>query len=187
MLQTTSSRWLAGVALVTVILAAVGVTAAFLYRSVELPLLPEGTPEGTVHRFLLAIEQGDSRRAYDYLSSPLQETCSYQHFRDSNRWIEPGGTRDTGDLRVTLEGTRSIDGAVEVRVRITRFHFSPPSPLSPPFDGGESSYNERFTLEMTDGEWLFIDPPWPMRWCPEIPGRHKEETSPAGPPRPAPR
>ena len=169
-------------ALVTVIVAAVGVTVAFLYRSGELPLLPEGTPEGTVHRFLLAVEQGDSRRAYDYLSSQLQETCTYQHFRDSNRWIKPRGIRDTDDLRVTLEGTRTIDGAVEVRVRITRFHFSPPSPLSPPFDGGESSYGERFTLEMTDGEWLFIDPPWPMRWCPESKGK----TSPAGPPRPAP-
>ncbi len=164
-----------------VIVAAVGVTVAFLYRSGELPLLPEGTPEGTVHRFLLAIEQGDSRRAYDYLSSPLQETCSYQHFRDSTRWFETKGDRYPGDLRVTLEGTQPVDGAVEVRVRITRFRVSPPSPFSPPFDGGESSHGERFILEMTDGEWRFVDPPWPMRRCPESKG----ETSPAGPPQPA--
>jgi len=169
------------VALVIVIVAAVGVTVAFLYRSGELILLPEGTPEGTVHRFLSAIEQGENRLAYGYLSPPLQVTCSFQHFRDTVRWFESRGDRNAGDLRVTLEGTRPIDGAVEVRVRIIRFNFSPPSPLSPPFDGRESSYGERFTLEMSEGEWLFVDPPWPMSRCPET----KEETPPARPLRPA--
>ena len=183
MLQTTASRWLAGVAVLTVIVAVVGVTVAFLSRSAELPLLPEGTPEGTVHRFLLAVEQGDNRRAYDYLDSELQETCTYQHFRDSARRFEVEGGRYADDLRVTLEGTESVDGAVEVRVRITRFHVSPPSPFSPPFDGGESSHAERFTLEMTDGDWLFVDPPWPMSWCPEA----GERPSPGGRPRRAPR
>ena len=153
--------------MVIVIVAAIGVTVAFLYRSGESRLLPEGTAEGTVHRFLLAIEQGDTRRAYDYLTFPLQESCSYQHFRDSIGWFEAKGDRNAGDLRVTLEGTRPVDGAVEVRVRIIRFHFSPPSPLAPPFDPGESSYGERFTLEMTEGEWRFVDPPWPMIRCPE--------------------
>ena len=165
--------------MVIVIVAAIGVTVAFLYRPGELPLLPEGTPEGTVHRFLLAIEEGNSRRAYDYLSSELQESCTYQHFRDTIRWFEAKGDRYTGDLRVTLEGTKRVDGAVEVRVRIIRFHFSPPSPLAPPFDPGESSYGERFTLEMTVDDWRFVDPPWPMRWCPESP-ESREGTAPAG-------
>ena len=159
------------------IVAAIGVTVAFLYRSGELPLLPEGTPEGTVHRFLLAIEQGENRRAYDYLSSQLQETCSYQHLRDSTRWFEAKANRNTDDLRVTLEETRPVDDAVEVRVSVTRFHFSPPSPLSPPLNGGESSYRERFTLEKTDGDWRFVDPPWPMGRCPE------EESKPSPPVR----
>ncbi len=166
MVQTTSSRWLAGVAVVIVIVGVIGITVAFLYRSGELPLLPEGTPEGTVHRFLSAIEQGEIRRAYDYLTPSLQETCGFQHFRDTIRWFEGRGDRNAGDLRVLLEGTRPVDGAVEVRVRIIRFYFSPPSPLAPPFDGGESSYGERFTLEMSDGQWLFLDPPWPMSRCP---------------------
>jgi len=170
------------VALVIVIVAAIGITVAFLYRSGELTLLPEGTPEGTVHRFLLAIEGGESRRAYDYLTPSLQETCSYEHFRDTIRWFEAKGNRDSGDLRVTLEGTKPVEGAVEVRVRIIRFHFSSPSPLAPPFDSGESSLGEHFTLEMTDGEWLFIDPPWPMNRCPDS----KQKAAPAGTLRPAP-
>lgn len=167
--------------MVIVIVAAVGVTVAFLYRSGELPLLPEGTPEGSVHRFLLAVEQGDKRRAYDYLSPQLQDTCTYDDFRDSIRWLESKNIRDANDLRVILEGTESDNGLVDVRVRITRFHLSPPSPLSPPFEGGESTYGERFTLEMTDGDWLFVDPPWPMSRCPE-PG---DKPSPGDRPRPA--
>ena len=182
-LQTASSRWLAGVAVVVVIVAAVGVTVAFLYRSGELPLLPEGTPEGTVHRFLVAIEQGDRRQAYDFLSPDLRDDCTYDHFRESIRWFENKDIRNPNDLRVTLEGTETDNGVVDVRVRITRFHLSLPSPFSPPFDGGESSYGERFTLEMTEGNWLFVDPPWPMRWCPEAVGK----PSPAGQPRRVPR
>ena len=170
-------------AVVVVIVAAVGVTVAFLYRSGELPLLPEGTPEGTVHRFLVAIEQGEKRRAYDYLSPQLRDTCTYDYFRDSIRWLENRDLRNPNDLRVTLEGTESDNGVVDVRVRITRFHLSSPSPFSPPFDGGESSYGERFTLEMTGGDWLFVDPPWPMRSCPEA----GDKPSPGGQPRRVPR
>ncbi len=182
-MKTASSRWLAGIAVVIVVVAAAGVTVAFLFRSGELPLLPEGTPEGTVHRFLLAIEEGDKRLAYGYLSPALQETCTYDHFRESARWFEDKDIRNESDLRVTLEGTESDDGVEEVRVRITRFRVSSPSPFSPPFDGGESSHGERFTLEMTGGDWLFVDPPWPMSWCPEA----GEKPSPGGRPRRAPR
>ena len=131
-------------AVVVVIVAAVGVTVAFLYRSGELPLLPECTPKGTVHRCLVAVEQCDRRRAYDYLSPQLQDTCSYDYFRDSIRWLESKDIRNANDLRVILEGTESDNGVVDVQAKITRFHVSPPSPFSPPFDGGESSYGERF-------------------------------------------
>ena len=164
-------------------MAAIAVTVTFLNRSEELPLLPEGTPEGTVHRFLLAVEQGDNRLAYGYLDPELQETCTYQHFRDSTRLFEAKGDPYADDLRVTLEGTESVDGAVEVRVRITRFRVSRPSPFSPPFDGGESSHGERFTLEMTDGDWLFVDPPWPMKRCPEAAAKPSPGERPLRAPR----
>ena len=172
-------------AVVIGIVAAIGVTMAFLSRSAEIPLLPEGTPEGTVHRFLLAVERGETRRAYAYLDSQLQEICTYQHFRQFVRWFEAKSDRHPDDLRVTLEETRPDNGAVQVRVRIIRFHASPPSPpspFSPPFDGGESLQGERFTLEMIDGEWQFIDPPWPMRWCPEAENKPSSGGRPLPPP-----
>ena len=180
-LQSASSRWLAGAALAIVIVASVGVAVALLNSSKSSALLPEGTPEGTVHRFLLAIEQGQTLQAFDLLSPELQETCTYQHFRDSVRWLDKGSGRGARDLRVTLQGTESINGAVEVRVRIIRFNISPSSPLFLPLSGNEYSHSERFTLEMTGGAWVFVDPPWPMGWCPDL----KRGPQPALPPVPA--
>ncbi len=160
-LQTMSSRWLAGAALVILVILVVSVLVALLNSSREANLLPEGTPEGTVQRFLLAIEEDDTRNAYEYLSPALQERCEFQHFRDSARRIDRrvGGTAE--DLRVTLEGTKSVNGAMEVQVRITQFR------VSAPFDVNEYSHTQRFALEQLDGTWRFVEPPWPMNRCPE--------------------
>ncbi len=160
-LQSMSSRWLAGVALVILVIIVVSVVVGLTKRPREATLLPEGTPEGTVQRYLLAVEEEESRKAYEYLSPTLQERCEFQHFRDSTRRIDRriGGTAE--DLRVTLEGTQPINGAVEVQVRIIQFH------VSPPFDVNEYSHVQHFTLEKVDQTWLFADPPWPMNRCPE--------------------
>ncbi len=160
-LQTMSSRWLAGAALVILTILVVSVVVAMLNRSRETTLLPEGTPEGTVQRYLLAIEEDGSRKAYEYLSPTLQEKCEFQHFRDSARRLDRriGGTAE--DLRVTLEGTQAINGRVEVQVRITQFR------VSAPFDVNEYSHTQHFVLERLDGTWRFVEPPWPMTWCPE--------------------
>ena len=162
-LQSTSSRWLAGIALVILALIVVSVVVGLVNRPREATLLPEGTPEGTVQRYLLAVKQEESRRAYEYLGPALQERCEFQHFRNSTRRLDldrrvPGRAED---LRVTLEGTQPINGNVEVRVRITQFH------VSAPFEFNEYSDTQLFTLEQLDGTWRFVEPPWPMYRCPE--------------------
>jgi hypothetical protein len=143
-----------------VVLVIVAVALALLSRSGELALLPEDTPQGTAQRYLLAIEQGESRKAYDYLGSGLQERCTYQRFRETVQQFERLDRGAAEDLRVTLQGTRPVDGMVEVRVRITQFR------VSAPFNVSDYSHDQRFTLEKQAGSWRFIDPPWPS-WCPE--------------------
>ena len=170
-LQSMSSRWLAGAALVIMMIIVVSVLVAVLNRSREATLLPENTPEGTVRRYLRALEEDGSRNAYDYLSPALQEKCEFQHFRDSTRRIDrrAGGTAE--DLRVTLESTQSINGTVEVQVRITQFQ------VSAPFDVNEYSHTQHFALERLDGTWRFVEPPWPMNRCPDA----KEQPAPERP------
>jgi hypothetical protein len=159
-LQSNSSRWLLGVALVVLALVVLAVVVALVNRPGEATLLSEDTAEGTVQRYLLAIEEDDRQRAYGYLSSELQETCTYDTIRRSTDWFRPE------EMLITLEGTEPLDGKVEVRVRITQFYISSPLRDAIPLSAKESSYTERFTLEQAEGVWRFTEPPWPMRWCP---------------------
>jgi hypothetical protein len=143
------------------VIIGVSVAVALVNRPREATLLPEGTPEGTVQRYLLAVEEDASRRAYEYLSPALQERCEFQHFRESTRGVVRRDSETAEDFRVTLEGTQAINGRVEVKVRITQFH------VSAPFDVSEYSHVQHFTLEKVGETWHFTDPPWPMGWCPE--------------------
>ncbi|HLF04140.1 MAG TPA: hypothetical protein VI855_02870 [Dehalococcoidia bacterium] len=137
------------------------VAVALLNRPQDQTLLPEDTPAGTVQRYLLAIEEGETRQAYNYLSSDLQGKCTFDHFRDSTRWQMRGDSTDGRDTRVTLESERPLDDAIEVRVRITEFT------VSAPFNVNEYSHTESYLLEELDGKWRFVNEPWPMSWCPE--------------------
>ena len=163
-------------AVVVLALIVLSVAVALLNREGEATLLAEDTPEGTVQRYLLAIEEGDLKAAYQYLSSELQEDCTYAHFRDSTRWFE------ADDMRVTLEGTEPLDGQVEVQVRITRFYVDPPfgdlAPVSP-LRSRESSYTARYTLGQDGETWRLTDPPYPIGWCP---GLERGLRPPAPPP-----
>ena len=150
-------------AVVVLALIVLSVAVALLNRHGETTLLAEDTPVGTVQRYLLAIEEGDFKAAYQYLSSKLQEDCTYAHFRDSTRWFE------ADNMRVTLEGTETLDGQVEVKVRITRFYVDSPfgglgsvSPLG----SRESSYTARYTLGREGETWRLSEPPNPMGRCP---------------------
>lgn len=154
-LQSPSSRWLAGIALVVLVVVVLSVVLALVNRQ-GASLLAEDTPEGVVQRYLLAIEEDDSKRAYGYLSSELQEHCTYQYFWDSTRTLE------VRDMRITLEGTEPLDGEVAVRVRVTQLD------LSPSFDRGEFSYSRLYTLGKEEASWRFSEPPWPLGWCPGL-------------------
>lgn len=158
-MKNSSTMWLVGGGAVILVLIVASVVVALLNRPQNIPLLPEGTPAGTVHRYLLAIEANEARTAYNHLSADLQEECTFEHFRDSTRHFE---SRDTNrDTRVTLEREQPIDDAMEVRVRITEFY------VSGPFDVNEHSYTQDYLLEEIDGTWQFVDEPWPLTYCPE--------------------
>ena len=149
------------------VLAAVSIIIALVDRRGGPSLLPEGTAEGTVHRYLLALENGETEAAYGYIAPEIQENCDTQRFRDSLSGNRSGGYRsgfmggfaETEDLRVTLIDTKEVEDRVEVHVRITRFQ------VSSPFGVNEYSHGERFVLKQTAGRWAFVEPPWPMRFC----------------------
>ena len=161
-IQSSSSRWLLGVALVVLALVVLAVVVALAMRPGEATLLSKDTAEGTVQRYLLAIEEDDRQEAYGYLSSGLQEACTYDYFRRFTDRLR------LEDVRITLEGTEPLNGSVEVSVRITQFSVSSPLRDPIPLSARESPYTERFTLTQAEGDWRFTDPPWPMDRCPGL-------------------
>ena len=160
-MKSSSSKWLLGGGIVILALIIASVVVGLLNRPQNIALLPEGTPGATVQQYLLAIEAGESRQAYDYLSADLQENCTLEHFRDTTRHLDRRDSNNARDTRITLESERPRDNAIEVQIRITEFY------VSAPFDVNEYSHTEIFLLEELDGNWQFVDEPWPMYGCPE--------------------
>jgi len=152
--QTPSSRWLAGIALTVLALVIISVILALVNRRTT-ALSPEDTPEGTVQRYLIALQEDDANRAYDYLSSDLREYCDYAHFQDS---ID---IRETGDERIVLKSSDIRDEQTIVRIEATRTNFSPP------FDVNEHSFPVQYVLKQEGNVWRFSEPPWPLGWCPD--------------------
>ncbi|MPZ98585.1 MAG: hypothetical protein GEU80_04450 [Dehalococcoidia bacterium] len=113
---------------------------------------PAGSPEEAVQHYLRAVADRDTSTAVSFLSADLtDERCDDQH-RDAL------GQRRDNDFRASLDEILERDRVTEVRIRITETYGDPP------FDGGESTWDYIFELEQQDGEWRFVELPWPL-WC----------------------
>jgi len=168
---TLSSKWLAGIAAVVVVLIVASVAVALTVGRETPQSLPESEPEGVVQRYIQAVQDQDYRLAHSYLSERLKDFCTEEHLRVSSRWF----AERSGEGRIALVGTDTLrDGRREVQVRITDVN------ISPPFGVNEYSHEERYLLTQANGQWRLDEPPWPVGWCPGL-----EERGPK-PPRPVP-
>ena len=168
---SASTKWLGGVAAVVVGLIVVSVLVAALGANKEPVLLPEDQPEGVVQRYLLAVDANETEKAFGYVSPKLKDYCTVQQFRDSTQY-----TREQ-DMRISLSRTEVVGGVTFVDVRVTQTHVNAEIPFTP----RESSFTQRFSLQQVDGAWKFIDPPWPMSWCPGLDPRVPGKPFPVGP------
>ncbi len=139
-------------------LLAIAVLVVGLVAARKEKVLPEGSPEGVVQSFLLAVQDGDYKKEYDYLGSNLKARCAYDRFLEQR----PGGQIE--EIQATLTGTRNFDGQVGVKILVTRFRTS--GPFLAPFDNLASSQPGSYILAQEDGQWRFAQMPWPLYWCP---------------------
>jgi hypothetical protein len=160
-MRSSSSKWLLGGGLVVLVLIIASLIVGLLNHSRSVPLLPEGTAGAAVQQYLLALETGESGRAYDFLSADLQKKCSAVYFRDVTRQFDRNDPNRASDSRIVLESEKPVDNAIEVQIQITDFY------VSAPFDVNEITHTELFRLEKIDGNWRFVDEPWPVYGCPE--------------------
>ena len=147
-----SKIWLVGAVTVVIALAVGAVVVALVTTRGGVDLFPANSPEGVVQRYLLALEKEEYREAYEYLSSDLQRTCSFDNFL-ARRGYRSGIRGD----HVTLEKAQSFDDRALVRARVTVFD------PGVPFGASEHSYDRTFHLKLEAGQWRLTGPEW---WCP---------------------
>ena len=76
--MNSSRRWLFISAIVIGLLVIATVTLVLLTKGNKVTLLPENSPQGTVQRYLMAIQEKDYQKAFGYLSfSPTDKITSF--------------------------------------------------------------------------------------------------------------
>ncbi len=148
----SSNRWLAaaGIALVLLVGASIAVG---LNRGSETEF-PAGSPEGTVQRYVRAVEQQDANALRALLSPDAQQRCELADIRNALRYPTER------DLRVTLRDTKVSNDRAEVRVRVTESTGG-----TQPFDSSSFDHDETFDVVRFNNEW-FIDQPTGPIYCP---------------------
>lgn len=150
---TTSGKWLAGMAASVAALVIIAIAVSLLTNAGEPDDLPEGSPESTVQRFLLALQDADTPLAHSMLSAELQGLCSLAEFQDATRFVI---REQRGQVR--LERVRELATGTEVTVAVSYVD------TSFPFTSDRST-SYRYLLHREDGEWRLTDVQWPFIGC----------------------
>jgi hypothetical protein len=95
--MNSSSKWLIIFAGIIGTLALIAVVLVLVTGGKNVTLLAADTPQGTVQRYLIALEDGDYQRSYNYLSPNLPGTMSYDDWlsQNTNRPASQTGWRAT--------------------------------------------------------------------------------------------
>src|SRR5512143_2180536 len=152
-------RFLIGI-LIGIAVLVVAALAVFLTRQDRVTYLPESSPDGVVHNYVLAVLQKDYQKAYGYLAD-LDHKPTFSEFRQafavgrlnpSNGGIKIGSASVTGD-----------DATVEVSMVYT------------PGDPFSSGYNNVGTAQLLrqNGAWKLSAMPaynlWDYSWYQAVP------------------
>jgi hypothetical protein len=146
-----SKVWLIGAAVFVAALAVAGIVVALVTTRDD--LLPPDSPEGVLQRYLVALEDGDYREAYDYSAADARSTCAFADFVKQASYQEVRGSQ------MTLENTERFNDHALVTANVTVF--DPNIPFGPE----EHSYERTFELTLEGSAWKMT---WPEGWCPPL-------------------
>ncbi len=113
-------------------------------------LLAEGTPEGTVQRYLLALQNRDFNAAYDFLSP--DESTDFPKPQTRDMWIQSAqGLQDTA-WKANLGKVTVTGNTARVDVSIQTFR------AGGGLDSSSYSRNVTFYLKKQGQSWLITSP-----------------------------
>jgi hypothetical protein len=147
----TSRRILIGFGAGIVVLIAAAIVLVVTTGHRNPPMLAADTPEGTVQRYLLAIQEKNYRAAYDYLllpnpNQPKVPTESYDNWLLSTRFSGDSTWKASlGSVEISGD-TASLNVIIDI--------FRAEGPLGNPI----RSQNTTFLLKKSGNDWRIISP-----------------------------
>ena len=157
--RTTSSRWLAGAAVVVALLVVSSLVIAVLNRDREPDLLPAGSPGRAVQDYLLTVQDEGMRAANALLSEETRERCDWDNLSGRSSYA-PLGYFPSDLFSIRLLREEEDDNEATVTVEVTEVDTPGDIPL---FGGSVSEYETTYDLVREEGAWRLHYP----GWCPE--------------------
>ncbi len=152
-------RFLTGILVGIAVLVVVALTVFFARKDSQ-SYVAEDAPEGVVHNYVLAVLNGDYRKAYGYLAD-LDNKPTYEQFRDA--FIR--GTVNPNNSAVDIGKSQVSDDTASVEVAML---YNP----SDPFSTG-SRDTQRAVLVRQNGAWKLSSMPgyyfWDYGWYQKVP------------------
>lgn len=146
----SSSRWLIIAAILIVVLVLAAVSLALLTKDNQVTLLPDDTPQGTVQRYLVALQEKQYQTAYNHLMfSPSEKIQTY------NDWLGmvsggPQSNQAAWKAQLITTTQNGYDATVEVLIDTLS--------SSGPFGSSKRSQQIIFQLRHLGDKWLIISP-----------------------------
>lgn len=153
-------KFLIGIVIGVVVLLAV-VFGVILTRP-EVDYLPEDTPEGVAHNYLLALQKEDYQRAYKYLDPHLEgypkTLNAFKRDVGRNRWEFRSGESISLDVQSSAYQGENI---AYVDVRETHFYTGELFSSSQ----STSTFEMYLVLDSSTSEWKIADSDFYFAWC----------------------
>ncbi|OGN88295.1 MAG: hypothetical protein A2Z74_05635 [Chloroflexi bacterium RBG_13_46_9] len=147
----SSNRFLLGFGIAITILVVITITLVLTNRGMA-PLLPENTPQGTVQRFLLAVQDHDLQKAYSYLD--VQESGRKLTYDDWIQSVSPRFQTSSPAWKATFGKTSISNNTATVEVLIDIFE------PAGPFDNPIRTQIDNYQLKQENGKWFITSRPW---------------------------
>lgn len=135
-----------------------GVVTLILVGLIAVPLLstrtpamaPEGSPDGVVQRFYLAVYDGDWETAHGYLSAATRDKLTVAQLQEAMRYSIPNSQVRTGAVSERETGAT---------VKVTQTNFTDGGLF-----GGSGEYSSDFDVLLTreNDTWKIISGPFPL-------------------------
>jgi len=146
----SSRRWLLAFSSIIGALVVATIALVLLTGGIEPELLPENTPEGTVQRYLIAIQEGKFQQAYGYLKFDPSEPV--KNYEDWLRMAAGYPGSDRSSWKASLGDTEQTGTTASVEVIIDTFR------PSGPFEDPVNRQEILFQLIRDGDGWLITSP-----------------------------